>query len=116
VIVTAFPEQQLVERAVEAGVFGYVVKPFRREELLAAVHTAQGRFAELQAVRAEASSLQEALESRKIVERAKGLLMAKEGITEDDAYGRIRRASQRTGRPMRAIADALVATLSGEAV
>jgi two-component system, response regulator PdtaR len=67
-------------------------------------------------VRAEASSLQEALESRKIVERAKGLLMAKEGITEDDAYSRIRRASQRTGRPMRAIADALVATLSGEAV
>jgi response regulator NasT len=53
---------------------------------------------------------------RKIVERAKGLLMAKEGITEDDAYGRIRRASQRTGRPMRAIADALVATLSGEGV
>ena len=97
VIVTAFPEQQLVERAVEAGVFGYVVKPFRREELLAAVHTARGRFAELQAVRAEASSLQEALESRKVVERAKGLLMAKEGITEDDAYGRIRRASQRTG-------------------
>ncbi|MDX6526575.1 MAG: two-component system, response regulator PdtaR, partial [Gaiellales bacterium] len=74
------------------------------------------RFAELQAVRAEASSLQEALESRKIVERAKGLLMAKEGITEDDAYSRIRRASQRTGRPMRAIADALVATLSGEPV
>jgi response regulator NasT len=80
------------------------------------VHTARGRFAELQAVRAEASSLQEALESRKVVERAKGLLMAKEGITEDDAYGRIRRASQRTGRPMRAIADALVATLSGEGV
>jgi two-component system, response regulator PdtaR len=115
VIVTAFPEQQLVERAVEAGVFGYVVKPFRREELLAAVQTARGRFAELQAVRAEASSLQEALESRKVVERAKGLLMAKEGISEDDAYGRIRRASQRTGRPMRAIADALVATLSGDA-
>ena len=67
-------------------------------------------------MRAEASSLQEALESRKVVERAKGLLMAKEGITEDDAYSRIRRASQRTGRPMRAIADALVATLSGEPV
>jgi response regulator NasT len=114
VIVTAFPEAELVERAVEAGVFGYVVKPFRREELLAAVATARARFDELQSVRAEAASLAEALEARKVVERAKGLLMAKEGITEDDAYGRIRRASQRTGRPMRAIADALVATLSGE--
>jgi two-component system, response regulator PdtaR len=114
VIVTAFPEAELVERAVEAGVFGYVVKPFRREELLAAVATARARFDELQSVRAEAASLAEALEARKVVERAKGLLMAKEGITEDDAYGRIRRASQRTGRPMKAIADALVATLSGE--
>jgi AmiR/NasT family two-component response regulator len=114
VIVTAFPEAELVERAVEAGVFGYVVKPFRREELLAAVATARARFDELQSVRAEAASLAEALEARKVVERAKGLLMAREGITEDDAYGRIRRASQRTGRPMRAIADALVATLSGE--
>ena len=98
VIVTAFPEQELVERAVEAGVFGYVVKPFRREELLAAVHTRAARFAELP-TRAEASSLQEALESRKVVERAKGLLMAKEGITEDDAYGASGgRRSARAGR------------------
>jgi two-component system, response regulator PdtaR len=114
VIVTAFPEAELVERAVEAGVFGYVVKPFRREELLAAVATARARFDELQSVRAEAASLGEALEARKVVERAKGLLMAREGITEEEAYGRIRRASQRTGRPMKAIADALVATLGGD--
>ena len=116
VIVTAFPQEELVARAVEAGVFGYLVKPFREEDLLPAVHAARARFEELQAVRAEASSLAEALESRKLVERAKGVLMAREGITEEDAYGRIRRASQRTGRPMRAIAEALVATLSGEPV
>ena len=113
VIVTAFPEAELVERAAEAGVFGYLVKPFREQDVLPAIHTARRRFEELQSVRDEAQSLSEALESRKVVERAKGLLMRREGISEEDAYGRIRRASQRTGRPMRDIADAICATLEG---
>jgi response regulator NasT len=114
VIVTAFAEQELVTRAAEAGVFGYLVKPFREDDLIPAVQTARARFRELQAVRREASSLAEALESRKVVERAKGMLMAREGLAEDEAYARLRRASQRTGRPMRAIAEALVATLEGD--
>jgi response regulator NasT len=113
VIVTAFPEAELVQRAAEAGVFGYLVKPFREQDVLPAIHTARRRFEELQEVREQAQSLTEALESRKIVERAKGLLMNREGLSEDDAYGRIRRASQRTGRPMRDIADAICATLEG---
>jgi response regulator NasT len=113
VVVTAFPQEELVSRAVEAGVFGYLVKPFREEDLLPAIRAARARFDELEAVRREASSLAEALEGRKLVERAKGMLMARESISEEEAYGRIRRASQRTGRPMRAIAEAIVETLGG---
>jgi response regulator NasT len=114
VVVTAFPQEELVDRAVEAGVFGYLVKPFKEDDLLPAIRAARARFEELQALRDEASSLAEALEGRKLIERAKGMLMAREGISEQDAYGRIRRASQRTGRPMRAIAEALIETLGGE--
>jgi AmiR/NasT family two-component response regulator len=115
VVVTAFPQEELVRRAVEAGVFGYLVKPFRENDVLPAIHAARARFEELQAVREEASSLAEALESRKLVERAKGMLMAREKLTEDEAYGRIRRASQRTGKPMRTIAEAVIETVGSEA-
>jgi two-component system, response regulator PdtaR len=115
VVVTAFPQEELVRRAVEAGVFGYLVKPFRENDVLPAIHAARARFEELQAVRDEASSLAEALESRKLIERAKGMLMAREKITEDEAYSRIRRASQRTGKPMRTIAEAVVETLGSQA-
>jgi response regulator NasT len=115
VVVTAFPQEELVRRAVEAGVFGYLVKPFRENDVLPAIHAARARFEELQAVREEASSLSEALESRKLVERAKGMLMAREKITEEDAYGRIRRASQKTGKPMRTIAEAVIETLGSQA-
>jgi response regulator NasT len=115
VIVTAFPQEELVRRAVEAGVFGYLVKPFRENDVLPAIHAARARFEELQAVRDEAASLSEALESRKLVERAKGMLMAREKITEEEAYGRIRRASQRTGKPMRTIAEAVIETLGTQA-
>jgi response regulator NasT len=115
VVVTAFPQEELVRRAVEAGVFGYLVKPFRENDVLPAIQAARARFEELQAVRQEASSLAEALESRKLVERAKGMLMAREKLTEDEAYGRIRRASQRTGKPMRTIAEAVIETLGSEA-
>jgi response regulator NasT len=115
VVVTAFPQEELVRRAVEAGVFGYLVKPFRENDVLPAIHAARARFEELQAVRTEATSLAEALENRKLVERAKGMLMAREKITEDEAYSRIRRASQRTGKPMRTIAEAVIETLGTQA-
>ncbi|MGZ4359768.1 MAG: ANTAR domain-containing response regulator [Gaiellaceae bacterium] len=110
VMLTAYGQQELVTRAVEAGVFGYLVKPFREDDLLPAIETARARFAELSALREEVDSLSEALEARKLVERAKGLLMAKEGLTEADAYARLRKASQRSGRSLRVVAEALVAT------
>ena len=111
VMLTAYGQQELVARAAEAGVFGYLVKPFREQDLLPAIHTAQARHAELQTLRAEAESLQEALDARKVIERAKGLLMAKEGLTEEEAFARLRRASQASQRPLKVIAEAVVATL-----
>jgi response regulator NasT len=111
VMLTAYGQQELVSRAIEAGVFGYLVKPFRESDLLPAIHTARARFDELSALREEAESLSEALEARKIIERAKGLLMAKEGLTEEDAFARLRKASQVSQRPLKVIAEAVVATL-----
>jgi response regulator NasT len=112
VMLTAFGVDEIVTRAAEAGVFGYLVKPFREHELLPAIRMAQARFAELTMVREQAQSLAEALEARKAIERAKGILMAKEGITEQEAFERLRRASQNSGRPMMVIAEALSAALA----
>ena len=110
VMLTAYGQEELVSRAVEAGVFGYLVKPFRESDLVPAIHTARARHEELDALRAEADSLAEALAARKAIERAKGLLMAKEGLSEEDAFARLRRASQVSGRPLKVVAEAVVAT------
>src|SRR5918998_3106160 len=83
VMLTAYGQEELVSRAVEAGVFGYLVKPFRESDLLPAIRTAQARHTELAALREEAESLGEALAARKAIERAKGLLMAKEALSEE---------------------------------
>jgi two-component system, response regulator PdtaR len=113
VMLTAYGQEELVSRAVEAGVFGYLVKPFRESDLLPAIHTARARHEELSALRDEAESLAEALAARKAIERAKGLLMAKERLTEEEAFARLRKASQVSGRPLRVIAEAVVETLQG---
>ena len=110
VMLTAYAEEDLVTRASEAGAFAYLVKPFREVDLLPALNTARARFEELSALREEAADLTEALASRKAVERAKGILMRKDGIDEAEAFRRIRAASQKTGRTMRVVADALIAT------
>src|SRR3954469_25090774 len=114
VMLTAYGQEELVNRAVEAGVFGYLVKPFREQDLGPAIAAARARHEELAAVREEAESLAEALAARKAIERAKGLLMQKENLTEDEAFGRLRKASQVSGRPLRVIAEAVVATLAEE--
>ena len=108
VIVTAFSERDVVERAIEAGVFGYLVKPFRESDLLPAIETARAR-----ARRARRrcgpspADLREALAARKVIERAKGLLMERDGLTEAEAFARMRRppsrpaaACGRSPRPM----------------
>jgi AmiR/NasT family two-component response regulator len=110
VMLTAYGQSELVERAIEAGVFGYLVKPFREQDLLPAIRTARARHEELVALREQADSLAEALASRKSIERAKGLLMEREGLTEQEAFARLRKASQVSGRPMKVVAEAVVAT------
>jgi two-component system, response regulator PdtaR len=114
VMLTAYGQDELVARAVEAGVFGYLVKPFREQDLLPAIRTARARHEELAALRDEAESLAEALAARKSIERAKGLLMAREGLSEQEAFARLRRASQVSGRPLRVVADALIATFAAD--
>jgi two-component system, response regulator PdtaR len=114
VMLTAYGHDELVARAVEAGVFAYLVKPFRESDLLPAIQTAKARYAELEALREEAESLAEALATRKVVERAKGLLMEREGLSEQDAFTRLQRVSQTSGRPMKVVAEALIATFGGE--
>jgi response regulator NasT len=110
VMLTAFSEAALVGRAVDAGVFGYLVKPFRESDLLPAIEAARARHGELQALRDEAGSLRDALEARKLIERAKGLLMEKDGLSEAEAFARLRGASQQTGKPLREVAEAVLAT------
>jgi response regulator NasT len=114
VMLTAYGQDELVARAVEAGVFGYLVKPFRETDLLPAIQAARARHAELEALREEAESLAEALATRKVVERAKGLLMEREGLSEQDAFTCLQRASQVSGRPLKVVAEALIATFGGE--
>lgn len=110
VMLTAYAEADVVRRAAEAGAFAYLVKPFREADLVPAIDTARMRFEELEHLREEAASLQEALATRKAVERAKGLLMRREGLGEQEAFAMLRSASQKTGRPMRVVAEALLAT------
>ena len=114
VMLTAYGQDELVARAVEAGVFGYLVKPFRDTDLLPAIQAAKARHAELEALRQEAESLADALAARKVVERAKGLLMQREKLSEQDAFKRLQRASQVSGRPMKIVAEALIATFEEE--
>ena len=111
-LLTAYGEVDLVDRAANVGVFAYLVKPFDARELMPAIETAIARHAELDGVRDEVESLSGALAARKSIERAKGLLMQHENLSEEEAFGRLRAASQRNGQPMKVIADALVAALA----
>jgi two-component system, response regulator PdtaR len=112
VMLTAYGHDELVTRAAEVGVFGYLVKPFREADLMPAIATAQARFSELRDVRQEVDTLADALAARKAIERAKGILMEKERLTEDAAFARLRKASQVSGRPMKVIADAVIQTFA----
>jgi response regulator NasT len=105
VMLTAFSEAALVGRAVDAGVFGYLVKPFRESDLLPAIEAARARHAELQALRDEAGSLRDALEARKLIERAKGALMTAHAMTEPEAFRWIQRAAMDNRTSMRAVAE-----------
>jgi response regulator NasT len=108
VLLTAHSQRELVEQAKEAGVVGYLVKPFRETDLLPAIEVALSRFSEFQAVRKEVSDLQNALETRKAVERAKGILMDSQGMDEQEAFRRIQKMSMNTRKPMKEVAEAII--------
>jgi response regulator NasT len=114
VLLTAFGQPEFVARAGDAGIFSYLVKPFREQDVLPAIELARVRHEELVAARAEADSLSQALADRKVIERAKGLLMEKEQLNEADAFARLRKASQVSGRPLRVISEAVIATFEAQ--
>lgn len=109
-LLTAFADQELVESAKEAGVYSYLVKPYRETELLPAIEVALSRFQEFRLLQQENADLKEAIETRKIVERAKGVLMDMHGLKESEAFQRIRKASMDSRKPMRQIAEAILLT------
>lgn len=113
-LVTAYVDRDLIDQAKAAGVFAYVTKPFTEHQLVPQIELALARFAEFQALYKEVGDARLALESRKVVERAKGMLMSKEGISEPDAYARIRRLAMSNRRTMREIAEALLLTLQAD--
>jgi response regulator NasT len=107
-LLTAYSQKELVSRAKQAGVVGYLVKPFRESDLSPAIEVALARFAEFRALESEVGDLQEALETRKFVERAKGILMDTQGLPEADAFRKIQKMSMNTRKPMKEVAEAII--------
>jgi response regulator NasT len=110
VLLTAYSDQGLVERAKEAGVVGYVVKPFREAELMPVIELSMTRFEEFRSLEREVGGLKDALETRKLVERAKGVLMEAHGLHESEAFHRIRKTSMDSRKSMREVAEAILLT------
>ncbi len=112
VILTAFSQRELIERARDAGAMAYLVKPFTVSDLVPAIELAASRFAEMTALEGEVADLTERLETRKIVERAKGTLMESQALTEPQAFRWIQRAAMDRRTTMRAVAQTVLETLT----
>ncbi len=108
-ILTAFSQRELVEQARDAGVQAYLVKPFQRTELVPALELAIARFAELKALAEQTQSLTEQLETRKVVDRAKGQLMDQAGLSEHDAFSFIQRTAMRERLTMKVVSEQILA-------
>ena len=108
VLLTAYSQRDLVERAKEAGVVGYITKPMRESDLTPAIEVAIARFSEFRALEKEVGDLKQALETRKLVERAKGILMDTQGLTEAEAFRKIQKMSMNKRRPMKEVAEAII--------
>jgi two-component system, response regulator PdtaR len=107
-LLTAFSDRELVDRAREAGVVNYIVKPFRDAELLPAIEIAMARYQEFLEMEREIIDLKETLDTRKVVERAKGILMDSQGLKEAEAFRKIQQLSMNTRKPMKEIAQAIL--------
>jgi response regulator NasT len=108
VILTAFSQRDLVERARDAGAMAYLVKPFAKRDLVPAIELAISRFGELAALEQEVAGLTERLETRKVVERAKGILMTKQGLSEPEAFRWVQRTAMDRRTTMKAVAEAVI--------
>jgi response regulator NasT len=110
-ILTAFSQRNLIEEARDAGVLAYLIKPFQRSELIPAIEVALGRFNEMKALRAEVGDLEESLETRRLTDRAKGILMDECGLKEIDAFSFIQKTAMQQRVKMKDIAGRII---SGE--
>lgn len=108
VLLTAYSQRDLVERAKEAGVFAYLVKPFQESDLMPAIEIAISRYLEMHDMETTLGDLEQKLEARKIVDRAKGILMDKYKMGEADAFRRIQQQSMNQRRSMKEIAEAII--------
>ncbi|GAB2642053.1 ANTAR domain-containing response regulator [Prescottella soli] len=113
VILTAFSQRELVERARDAGAMAYLVKPFSKADLVPAVELAASRFTEIALLEREVSTLTDRLETRKVIERAKGMLMQSQGLSEPEAFKWIQRAAMDRRTTMKAVAEVVLDTLGG---
>lgn len=108
-ILTAFSQRDLIEQARDAGALAYLVKPFQRSELIPAVELAVGRFREIKALADQNESLEDQLETRKVVDRAKGKLMDDHNLAERDAFSFIQKTAMRERKTMKAVAEQVIA-------
>ena len=111
-ILTAFSQRDLVEKARRAGAMAYLVKPFQKHDLLPAVEIAAGRFREMSGLEDEVDSLNDRLEVRKLVDKAKGLLMDKQGMTESESFRFIQKQAMERRETMKQVAQAVIDRLS----
>lgn len=114
VVLTAFSQRELVERARDAGAMAYLVKPFSINDLIPAIELAVSRFGEISALELEVATLSDRLETRKLVERAKGLLQAKQAMTEPEAFKWIQRAAMDRRTTMKRVAEVILETLESD--
>ena len=114
VILTAFSQRDLIERARDAGAMAYLVKPFSKADLLPAIELAVARYAETAALRLEVADISQRLEARKIIDRAKGLLMTHQKMTEPEAFRWIQRTAMDRRTSMQAVAGAVLEGLSAK--
>ena len=107
-MLTAFSQREVVEQARDAGALAFLVKPFQKSDLIPAIEVAMGRFRELRALTGEIDALGEQLESRKVIDRAKGVLMDQVGMSETDAFSFIQRTAMSERLRMRDVADRIL--------
>jgi len=108
-VLTAFSQREVIEQARDAGALAYLVKPFQKTDLVPAIEVAIARFREMQALNGEVDALEEQLETRKSIDRAKGILIDQCSMSEADAYGFIQRGAMNHRATMKAVADMVIA-------